>query len=74
MMSSDRGQDVSDFPKMAQPAKTALLHAGYHQLKDLTQATEGEIKALHGMGPKAMKTLKSALAERGLAFKSVTSN
>lgn len=60
---------TDDLPKIGGPATRALNSAGYKRLEDLTGATESEILALHGMGPKAMHTLKSEMAERGLAFK-----
>ncbi|RAR41528.1 DNA-binding protein [Paenibacillus sp. MDMC362] len=60
----------SDFPvKAGKPARQALIVAGYHQLADLTQASEKELLALHGVGPKAVRILREALAEKGLAFK-----
>jgi len=65
-----KGQERTAFPKTSEPAKNALLAAGYKHLEDLTRATEAEIAGLHGMGPKAMGILKAALTERGLAFKS----
>lgn len=60
--------DQSDFPKTSEPATNALLAAGYRRLEDLAKATEAEISALHGMGPKAMRIIKAAMAERKLAF------
>jgi NAD-dependent DNA ligase len=60
---------IDDLPKIGGPATRALHGAGYKRLEDLTGATETEISALHGMGPKAIDILKSAMAERGLAFK-----
>lgn len=60
----------SDFPvKAGKPARQALIVAGYHQLADLTQASEKELLALHGVGPKAVRILREALADKGLAFK-----
>jgi hypothetical protein len=67
---ADKGQEQTAFPKTSGPAKNALLAAGYKHLEDLTKATEAEIARLHGMGPKAMGILKTAMAERGLTFKS----
>ncbi|WP_098741387.1 DNA-binding protein [Paenibacillus sp. EZ-K15] len=55
--------------KAGKPARQALIVAGYHQLADLTQASEKELLALHGVGPKAIRILREALAEKGLAFK-----
>ncbi|MCG2808664.1 MAG: DNA-binding protein [Coriobacteriia bacterium] len=43
---------------------------GYVSLDQLANATESEIASLHGMGPKAIRLLRDALAERGLAFRS----
>ncbi|MFE0559093.1 DNA-binding protein [Paenibacillus sp. NPDC058910] len=62
--------EESDFPvKAGKPARRALIAAGYHQLADLTQASEKELLALHGVGPKAIRILREALAEKGLSFK-----
>lgn len=57
-----------EFPKTSNPAQNALTHAGYTRLSQLTQVTEAEIAALHGMGPKAIRILREALAAHGLAF------
>ena len=51
------------------PASSALEHAGVFTLEDLTRLTERELRALHGVGPKAVEVLKAALAERGLALR-----
>jgi hypothetical protein len=51
------------------PASSALEHAGYSTLEDLTRLTEREMLAIHGVGPKAVGVLRAALAERGLAFR-----
>jgi hypothetical protein len=64
---SDDVQD--DFPpKIGNPARRALLGAGYTRLDQLTAVHEKELLKLHGMGPKAMGLLREALAERGEAF------
>lgn len=58
-----------DFPKgIGRPATGALLAAGYTRLEDLTMVTEGDIKQLHGVGPKAIRVLHEALAEKELSF------
>ena len=51
------------------PAGSALEHAGYRTLDDLTRFTERDLLALHGVGPKAVAALREALAARGLAFR-----
>ena len=63
-------QGESNFPKLSQPALRALNGAGYSQLEQLTSVSEGEIKRLHGMGPKAFEQLRHALVARGLSFAS----
>ena len=60
----------SDLPKLSGPAHQALGTIGVTRLEDLTKFTEKDIKNLHGMGPKGMRELHEALAQRGLAFAS----
>jgi DNA-directed RNA polymerase alpha subunit len=67
-MSSD--QTASDFPaKLSKPAQRALAGAGYTRLEQLTRVSEAELLKLHGMGPKALGLLRSALADQGLSFR-----
>lgn len=54
--------------KLAKPAHRALVGAGYLRLEQLAQVSEKEILKLHGMGPKALDQLRSALTARGLSF------
>jgi ERCC4-type nuclease len=63
------GTDPTDLPKLAAPARRALLAAGYTSLEDLTEVREAEVMKLHGMGPNAMRALRAALEERGLSFR-----
>ena len=60
--------DDSGLPRMSAPARRALAAAGVSRLEDLTRMREDEIRSLHGMGPKALGELRSALEERGLSF------
>jgi hypothetical protein len=60
----------SDLPEtLAQPAQRALASAGIKNLKQLARFSEAEIKQLHGIGPNALKQLRSALKANGLSFK-----
>jgi hypothetical protein len=61
-------QPAHDFPKTSAPAQRALEGAGYTRLEQLTKVTEAELLKLHGMGPKAIRILREALAERGWSF------
>jgi hypothetical protein len=63
------GSEATGLPKLAAPARRALAAAGYTRLEDLTKVTESEVMRLHGMGPNAMRALRTALEERGLSFR-----
>lgn len=57
------------FPSgLAKPALRALAGAGCTRLEDLQHISESELAALHGMGPKALSLLRTAMRARGLKF------
>jgi DNA-directed RNA polymerase alpha subunit len=60
----------SNLPKLGSPAQRALAAAGITQLEQLTEMSEKELAQLHGIGPNALKTLRLALREMGLSFRS----
>lgn len=49
---------------IGKPATRALLAAGVRTLSDAAARSEEELLALHGVGPRAIRLLKEALAER----------
>jgi predicted flap endonuclease-1-like 5' DNA nuclease len=53
---------------MGAPATRALAAAGYTELNQLADVPEEELKALHGVGPKALRVLREALGEHGLSL------
>ncbi|QDQ02671.1 hypothetical protein FOH38_20660 [Lysinibacillus fusiformis] len=56
---------MTEWPKgVAKPAIRALNAAGYTELKQLEQVDLTTLKDLHGMGPKALAALETALKER----------
>ena len=58
----------SDLPaELAAPAHRALRAAGYHRLEQLASVPDEELAALHGVGPKALRQIRAALAQAGLA-------
>jgi predicted flap endonuclease-1-like 5' DNA nuclease len=57
-----------DLPRIGAPATGALREAGYTRLEQLAGVPERELARLHGVGPKALRILREALAERGLSF------
>jgi hypothetical protein len=68
-MKNTMAQQKSDLPiELARPAQRALYEAGYLRLEQLTKVSETEIKQLHGIGPNTIKTLRRALAAKGLSF------
>ena len=69
MKMKSRGQGESNLPsELSQPARRALVEAGYLRLEQLAEMSEDEVKQLHGVGPKAMHQLCCALGQLGLSF------
>ncbi len=50
------------------PARRALAGAGIETLDQCATRTESELLKLHGMGPKAMRIIQSAMSDKGLSF------
>jgi len=56
----------SDLPAgVGRPARRAFAAAGYTRLDDFRRAGDAELLALHGVGPKAVRLIRAALAARG---------
>ncbi len=68
-MSSYAGQMATKLPVIGLPAIRALENAGITSLEQAGDTGIKALAALHGVGPKALKILSEALAERGLAMK-----
>lgn len=69
MKSERHDQQDSDLPReLAEPARRALVGAGYRRLEQLTRVSEAEVKQLHGIGSRALDQLRRALGARGLSF------
>jgi predicted Fe-Mo cluster-binding NifX family protein len=67
-VSTKKPAGPADLPKLAAPARRALVGAGINSIAMLARRTEAEVAALHGMGPNAMKTLKAAMKQAGFSF------
>ena len=52
-------------PGLSRPARRALLAAGIDTLSAAVSRSDAELLALHGVGPKAVRLLREAAAERG---------
>ena len=68
MKTQQSDQPGSDLPNISQPARRALLAAGYARLEQLTALSEAELLQMHGVGPKAIERLRRALETRGLSI------
>jgi hypothetical protein len=65
-----RGESSSsDLPFIGAPAREALRLAGYTRLEQLNGVSEAALARLHGVGPKALRILREALAAKGWALK-----
>jgi hypothetical protein len=51
---------------LSQPALRAFAAANIHTLESVAGASASHLLALHGVGPKAIRTLQEALESRGL--------
>lgn len=51
------------------PVLRALAHAGIRTMAQLTQWSEAELGALHGVGPKGLRILKEGLARQKMRFR-----
>ncbi|QFG24502.1 hypothetical protein [Actinomadura sp. WMMB 499] len=61
---------VGDLPgTIGRPATRALAAAGVTTLARVAELTEAELRAMHGVGPKAVRILREALGADGRAFR-----
>ncbi len=67
-MAAKKSPPAYDLPKLAAPAQRALVGAGITNLSKLSQMTEADVIALHGMGPNAVASLKTAMKASKLSF------
>lgn len=68
MSTSDTPARIGDLPPLGRPANSALLQAGITSLEQVALHCPGELLAMHGVGPRAVRLLLAALEERGLKF------
>jgi len=68
-MKNQHDQQESNLPtELSNPARQALVGAGYVRLEQFTSLSEAEVLRLHGMGPKGIDVIRRALQARGLSF------
>jgi hypothetical protein len=70
MLRSDSDNDllINLEQNIGNPARSALAEEGITRLGQLTKVNDKELLKLHGVGPKAVRLLREALATRGLSF------
>lgn len=69
-MSTPDARPVGDLPaELGRTAPRALQAAGIDSLAGVSRYSEQELLAIHGVGPKAIRILAAALAEKGLTFR-----
>ena len=63
-------KEKAGFPLyLARPAQRALAGAKVAKLSDLGKMTEAELKALHGMGPSSLLSIRKDMRSHGISFK-----
>jgi hypothetical protein len=55
-------------PDLGAPANRAFAAAGITTLTEVSRTSERELLAMHGVGPRAIRILREAMAERGMDF------
>lgn len=68
MSTSHLPERIGDLPAIGRPANSALLESGITTLEQVAALSERQLLAMHGVGPKAVRILRTALAEHGLNF------
>jgi hypothetical protein len=53
---------------LSAPARRALAGAGVATVDEAAARAEAELLRLHGMGPRAIRLIRDALAARGMSF------
>lgn len=54
---------MTELPDTGAPASRALADAGYTTLESVADVPDKELLALHGVGPKAIRMIRAALAD-----------
>jgi len=57
-----------DLPSIGAPARRALEAAGVTTLAQVATWTAADLGDLHGVGPRAVRLLREAMAERSITF------
>lgn len=58
----------NNIPNIGKPAKRALEHVNITRLEQLTQLDEKSLLSLHGVGPKAVDLLKTAMEKENISM------
>lgn len=66
---TDASSTEGDLPSIGNPARNALADLGVTTLGQVEAMTAGELLALHGIGPKAVRILEETLTEQGRSLR-----
>ena len=73
LMKRGRPKTESTLPAgLASPARRALAAAGISRLEQFAEFSELDLLGLHGMGPRAIDTIRRAMAKHGIRFAVIT--
>ncbi|WP_062079099.1 hypothetical protein [Demequina globuliformis] len=65
MSTRDVPAQIGDLPRIGRPANSALLERGITTLDQVLATGQAALLGMHGVGPKAVRILREALAARG---------
>ena len=69
MAHQETDESLHDLPVgLGRPATRAFIAAGYTRLDQFATLKEADLLKLHGVGPKALRLIRSALNARGQSF------
>jgi predicted flap endonuclease-1-like 5' DNA nuclease len=68
-MTGRRQDTADDLPAgIGEPAARAFANAGLVRLEQFTEVRAADLRRLHGVGPKAIETIRRALEAQGRSF------
>jgi predicted flap endonuclease-1-like 5' DNA nuclease len=62
------GDPADSLPRIGAPATRALAAVGVTRLSEVASWPAADLLALHGVGPRAIRLLREALASRGMSL------
>lgn len=60
---------LHELPAVGAPATRALRAAGYNSLRELADASRSQLASMHGVGPKVLRVIQTALEEHRMTLR-----